>query len=158
MSHPTVKSIIPHLIVAGAAQALAFYKEAFGAEIVSTMPTPDGQRLIHATMTIDGHPIYLVDEFPGNREEGGVMCAPGTAKGTTVSIALNVDDADAVFQRAVKAGAAEHMPVADTFWGARYGQILDPYGHLWEINQEVQTRTQEEMQEALAEDMRQAGK
>lgn len=114
MSNPTIQSIVPHLVVAGAAKALTFYQAAFGAEIVSSMPTPDGQRLIHAVMTIGGHPVFLVDEFP-NREEGSVMCAPPTAKGTTVSIALNVDDADAVYQRAVQAGASEHMPVADTF-------------------------------------------
>ena len=73
-------------------------------------------------------------------------------KGTTVSIALNVDDADAIFDRAVKAGATSHMPVTDTFWGARYGQLLDPWGHLW-VNQLKEQRTEEEMKAALAADM-----
>ena len=157
MSQPTIRSVIPHLIVAGAAQAIEFYKQAFGAEAVAAMPTPDGARLIHAEIKIGGHAIYLVDEFPENKDEGGVMVAPGTAKGTTVSIALLVDDADAVFAQAVKAGATAHMPVENTFWGARYGQLLDPYGHLWELNQEVEQRTEEQMKAALAADMEKAG-
>lgn len=156
MSQPTIRSVIPHLIVAGAAQAIEFYKQAFGAELVSSMPTPDGARIIHATITLGGQPVYLVDEFPENREQGGVMVAPTTVKATTVSIALNVDDADAVYAQAVKAGASAHMPVENTFWGARYGQLLDPYGHLWEINQEVQQRSEDEMKAALAADMAKA--
>ncbi|MDB5097368.1 MAG: glyoxalase [Cyanobacteria bacterium RYN_339] len=152
MANYAVKSIVPHLIVAGAAKALEFYKAAFGAEIVSSMPTPDGERLIHAVMTIGGHALFLVDEFP-DQGDGSVMRGPLTAKGTTVSIALNVEDADAFFDRAVKAGAAPHMPVENTFWGARYGQLLDPYGHLWELNQEVEQRSDEEMKAALAADM-----
>jgi PhnB protein len=158
MPQPTIRSVIPHLVVTGAAEALAFYQQAFGAEPGRSMTTPDGARIIHADMTIGGQSIYLVDEFPENREEGGVMLAPPTLKGTSVAIALIVDDADAVYARAVKAGASEHMPVADTFWGARYGQVLDPYGHLWEINQEVQARSEDEMKAGLAADMEKAGK
>lgn len=158
MSQPTIRSVIPHLVVAGAARAMAFYQQAFGAEPGASMPTPDGARIIHADMKIGGQSIYLVDEFPENREEGGVMMAPSTLKGTSVAIALIVDDADAVYARAVAAGASGHMPVVDTFWGARYGQVLDPYGHLWEINQEVQARSEDEMKAALAADMEKAGK
>jgi uncharacterized glyoxalase superfamily protein PhnB len=157
MSQPTIRSVIPHLVVDGAVKALEFYKEAFGAVPGNAMPTPDG-RIIHADMTIGGQAIYLVDEFPENLAEGGVMAAPARLKGTTVAIALIVDDADAVFDRAVKAGASAHMPVENTFWGARYGQVLDPYGHLWEINQEVQQRTEAEMKAALAADLEKAGK
>lgn len=157
MSQPTIRSVIPHLIVAGAAEAMAFYQQAFGAEPGNSMAMPDSTKLIHAEMKIGGQMVYLVDEFPENQEMGGVMVAPTTLKGTTVSIALLVDDADAVYARAVKAGASEHMPVADTFWGARYGQVLDPYGHLWEINQEVQARSEDEMKAALAADLEKAG-
>jgi PhnB protein len=151
-----IKAVIPHLIVDGAAKALEFYAAAFGATVTSSMPTPDGARIIHATMELGGHPIYLVDEFPDNGPDS-VMRAPRTVKGTTVGIALNVDDADAVFERAVKAGATAHMPVENTFWGARYGQLLDPYGHLWELNQEVEQRSEEHMKQALAEDMAKRG-
>jgi PhnB protein len=158
VSQPTIRSVIPHLVVDGAAKAIEFYVQAFGAERGNAMPTPDGARLIHADIKIAGQPIYLVDEFPENRAEGGVMAAPTGLKGTSVAIALVVDDADAVFERAVKAGATAHMPVENTFWGARYGQVLDPYGHLWEINQEVHARTEEEMKAALAADMEKAGK
>ncbi|MBU6427519.1 MAG: VOC family protein [Cyanobacteria bacterium REEB65] len=146
-----VESIIPHLVVAGAAKALEFYRKAFGAEIVSQMPTPDGQRLIHAVIKIGGHEVYVVDEMP-DREEGSMMRSPREAKGTTVSITLNVSDADAVYNQAVKVGATEHMPLENTFWGARYGQLLDPYGHLWEINQNVQQRSEAEMKTALEKD------
>jgi uncharacterized glyoxalase superfamily protein PhnB len=158
MSQPTIRSVIPHLVVDGAAKAIAFYQQAFGAVPGNQMPTPDGARLIHADMTIGGQAIYLVDEFPENQAEGGVMVAPTRVKATTVAIALNVDDADAVFAQAVKAGASAHMPVENTFWGARYGQVLDPYGHLWEINQEVQQRSEDEMKAALAADMEKAAK
>ena len=157
MSQPTIRSVIPHLVVDGAAKALEFYQQAFGAVPGSTMPMPDSGKLIHADMTIGGQTIYLVDEFPENQATGGVMTAPSTLKGTSVAIALVVDDADAVFERAVKAGASAHMPPENTFWGARYGQVLDPYGHLWEINQEVQARSEEEMKAALAADMEKAG-
>jgi uncharacterized glyoxalase superfamily protein PhnB len=157
MAQTTIRSVIPHLVVDGAVQALEFYKEAFGAVPGNAMPTPEG-RIIHADMTIGGQAIYLVDEFPENLAEGGVMASPARLKGTTVAIALVVDDADAVFDRAVKAGASAHMPVENTFWGARYGQVLDPYGHLWEINQEVQQRTEAEMKAALAADLEKAGK
>jgi uncharacterized glyoxalase superfamily protein PhnB len=150
-----VTAVIPHLIVAGAEKAMEFYKEAFGAEVVSSMPHPDGTHIIHAVITINNFPIFLVDEFP-DRDDDSVMISPTTAKGITAAVALNVTDADAVFDRAVKAGAKAHMPVADTFWGARYGQLLDPYGHLWELNQEVQQRSEEEMKKALAEDVARA--
>lgn len=153
MSQPTIKSVIPHLVVDGAAKAIEFYERAFGAEQLSAMPTPDGARLIHAAIAIGGQQVYLVDEFPENRAEGGVMAAPPSLKGTSVAIALNVDDADAIFARAVEAGATAHMPLENTFWGARYGQLLDPYGHLWEVNQEVEARSEEEMKAALAADM-----
>lgn len=156
MSQSPIRAVIPHLIVAGAAEAIAFYQQAFGAEPVSQMPTPDGARLIHAEIKIAGQSVYLVDEFP-REDDGSVMTAPTTVKGTTVALALVVDDADAVYARAVKAGASEHMPVENTFWGARYGQVLDPYGHLWEINQEVHARSEEEMKQALAADMEKAG-
>jgi PhnB protein len=158
MSQPTIRSVIPHLVVDGAAKALEFYAQAFGAVPGSVMPIPDGDRIIHADMTIGGQAIYLVDEFPENQETGGVMIAPPRAKGTTVAIALNVDDADAVFAQAVKAGATAHMPVENTFWGARYGQLLDPYGHMWEVNQEVQQRSEDEMKAAWAADMENAGR
>lgn len=153
MSQPTIKAVIPHLIVDGAAKAIAFYQAAFGATLVSSMPTPDGQRLIHVGMDFGGHPVYLVDEFPDNAEQGGVMTAPTTVKRVTAAIALDVDDARAVFDRAVAAGATAHMPLEDTFWGARYGQLLDPFGHLWELNQTLEVRSEEEMKAALAADM-----
>ena len=81
-----IRTVIPHLIVDGAAQALEFYKNAFGAEIGQSMPTPDGKRLIHATMTLGGQLIYLVDEFPENQAEGGAIDGLSTAMGLDVLV------------------------------------------------------------------------
>lgn len=150
MANSLIRGVIPHLVLSDAVKALEFYKEAFGAEVGNVQPGPDG-RIYHGDMTIGGASIFVVDEF---REQAELMRAPDTLKGTTVAIALMVDDADAVFERAVKAGAKAHLPVQDTFWGARYAQVVDPYGHLWEINQEVRQVSPEavkkEMDEHLA--------
>lgn len=149
----TIRSVIPHLIVDGATKAMEFYAQAFGAVPGQSMAMPDSDKIIHADMTIGDHIIYLVDEMNADDEEDGVMRSPRQAKGTTVAIALIVDSTDAVYAQAVKAGATEHMPPADTFWGARYAQILDPWGHLWELNQPVEQRSEPEMQAALAADI-----
>jgi PhnB protein len=122
-----IHRVTPHLVCAGAAKAIDFYKEAFGATEMVRMPTPDG-RLMHAALSINGSSVMLVDEFP---EMGGA--APTTLKGSPVTMHLTVDDADAAAERAVKAGATIVMPVADQFWGDRYGLIADPFGHLWSI-------------------------
>jgi PhnB protein len=122
-----VHRVTPHLVCAGAAKAIEFYKEAFGATEMMRLPAPDG-RLMHAMLIINGSSVMLVDEF---REMGGA--APTTLKGTPVTIHLMVDDVDAFTARAVAAGAKAIMPVADQFWGDRYGVIADPFGHHWSI-------------------------
>jgi uncharacterized glyoxalase superfamily protein PhnB len=122
-----MRSVTPHLVVAGAARAIEFYKQAFGAEEVTRLPGPDG-RLMHAHLTIGDSAVMLVDEFPDWGSLG-----PKALKGTAVTIHLYVNDADAVFDRAVKAGAKVKMPIAEQFWGDRYGQVEDPFGHLWSI-------------------------
>jgi PhnB protein len=119
--------LMPHLVCAGAANAIDFYKKAFGATEVMRLPGKDG-KLIHASVEINGACVMLVDEM----REWGTL-SPKALKGTPVTVHLNVDDADAVFKRAVKAGATSIMPVADMFWGDRYGIIEDPFGHRWSI-------------------------
>ncbi len=138
-----MQALSPHLVCAGAAKAIDFYKKAFGAVEMMRMPGKDS-RLIHASVQINGASVMLVDEFPemGNK-------APTTLKGTPVTIHLMVDDVDAFTKRAVKAGAKVIMPVADMFWGDRYGIIEDPFGHRWSIATHLRDMSLKEIQEAV---------
>ncbi len=140
---------IPQLIVSNGCAALNFYKEAFGAEEVDRMMTPDGKKLIHGELILDRHKFFVSDEFDAS--EGGTCKSPQTLGGTGVRITLQVDDADDIVERAVAAGAHVNMPVQDMFWGARYGKIVDPFGHEWGINQQVKEQSLEETQAAAGE-------
>lgn len=140
---------IPHLIVNDGLAALKFYKEVFGAEEGHNMMAPDGKRLMHGGLILDGHKLFLSDEF--TREEGGSVKMPQTLGGSSVRITLQTDNADAVVERAVARGAKVLMPVADMFWGARYGQIEDPFGHIWGINQQLKEMTADEENAAAKE-------
>jgi len=136
-------TVTPHLVCAGAAEAIEFYKKAFGAVEMARLPTPQG-KLAHAMIRIGDSVVMLVDEFP----EMGAL-SPTSLKGSPVTIHLYVDDADAAAERAVKAGAKITMPVADQFWGDRYGQLVDPFGHRWSIGTHVRDVSMEEMQQAM---------
>lgn len=120
-------SITPHLVCAGAAEAIDFYKRAFGAVEQMRLPGPDG-KLIHGCVQIGDSQVMLVDENPAWGSLG-----PKARGGTSVTIHLQVEDVDAVVARAVKAGAKVTMPVADMFWGDRYGLLEDPFGHVWSV-------------------------
>lgn len=139
---------IPHLVVNNGQAALKFYKEVFGAEEGDNMMTQDGQRLMHGEIVLDGHKLFLSDEFTA--AEGGTCKKPETLGGTCVRITLMVDDADALVKRAVAHGARVLMPVADMFWGARYGKIVDPFGHEWGINQQQVELSKDETDAAAA--------
>lgn len=140
---------IPHLIVSDGPAALKFYLEVFGATEGDNMMAPDGKRLMHGEIVLDGHKLFLSDEFTA--AEGGTCKMPQTLGGTCVRITLLVDDADALVERAVARGAKVLMPVQDMFWGARYGKILDPFGHEWGINQQLKEQNKEETDAAAAE-------
>jgi PhnB protein len=140
---------IPHLIVSDGLAAIEFYKNVLEAAEGDQMMAPDGKRLLHGEIVLDGHRIFLSDEFAAS--EGGTLKSPQTLDGTCVRITLEVADADAVVARAVAAGAKVLMPVQDMFWGARYGKILDPFGHEWGINQQQQEQTADETQAAADE-------
>jgi uncharacterized glyoxalase superfamily protein PhnB len=142
-----VSSVSPYLICAGAADAIAFYKRAFGAEEMFRLPGPDG-KLVHACLAINGGTVMLSDEFPGYG-----MVAPTTLGGSPVTIHLMVPDVDAAFARAVEAGATVTMELADQFWGDRYGSLRDPFGHNWSLATHVRDMTPEEIQAAMAEAM-----
>ena len=135
--------VTPHLIIAGAANAIEFYKKAFGAVEAARLPGPDG-KIMHAMIRIGGDAIMLVDEMP----QWGAL-GPKALKGSPVTIHLYVEDADAFFKRAVDAGAKVTMPLADQFWGDRYGKVEDPFGHQWSIATHVRDVSPDEMQEAM---------
>jgi uncharacterized glyoxalase superfamily protein PhnB len=136
-------TITPHLPVQGAARAIEFYKQAFGAQELSRAPAPDGQKVMHASLKIGDSLLFLADEFP---EMGPGPRAPQSLGGTSVVINLYVEYADTVFKRAVSAGAQVHHPLADMFWGDRYGQVRDPFGHIWAIATHKLDLTPEEME------------
>ena len=140
---------IPHLVVNDGLAALKFYKEVFGAEEGHNTMAPDGKRLMHGELILDGHKLFLSDEFTA--AEGGSVKTPQTLGGSSVRITLETENADAVVERAVARGARIIMPVADMFWGARYGQIEDPFGHIWGINQQLADQTEEETNAAARE-------
>jgi uncharacterized glyoxalase superfamily protein PhnB len=125
----------PHLTCAGAAAAIDFYKQAFGAVEIMRLPAPDGT-LAHASILIEGARVLLADErvVPGAPDRDPDHPSPTTLGGTPVTLHLIVGDVDAVFARAVAAGAWVVMAVAPTFWGDRYGILLDPFGHRWSIS------------------------
>jgi PhnB protein len=136
-------AVTPHLVCAGAADAIAFYQKAFGALEVMRLPGKDG-RLMHAAIEIGRASIMLVDEMP----EWGAL-SPKSLKGTAVTIHLYVDDVDAFVARAVKAGATLKMPVTDMFWGDRYGVLIDPFGHSWSVATHQRDMTMEQIQDAM---------
>jgi PhnB protein len=140
---------VPHLIVSDGMAALKFYQEVLGAEQGHTMMAPDGKRVMHGELALDGHKIFISDEFTA--EEGGSCATPKTLGGSCVRIMLMTDNADAVVERAVAHGAKVIMPVQDMFWGARYGQIVDPFGHQWGINQQLKEQSDAETNAAAEE-------
>jgi uncharacterized glyoxalase superfamily protein PhnB len=137
-----MNTVTPHLVCKDAAKAIEFYKKAFGAEEFFRLNTPDGKKVLHASLRIGGSAIMLAEEAP---DWGSV--GPETLNGTPVSIHLYVNDADSVFDQAVKAGAAVKMPIADMFWGDRYGLLRDPFGHVWAVATHVRDVSLEEMKE-----------
>lgn len=137
--------ITPHIVVQGAERAGAFYRDAFGAEELSRIPTPDG-RLMSLQLRIGDGVLHIADEFP----EMGVF-APPTIGGTPVVLALEVPDAKAVFAQAVAAGARVRQPLADMFWGDLHGQLDDPFGHRWNISQHIRDVSHDEIVAAAAQ-------
>jgi len=137
----TPDRIVPELFVHDGVGALEFYKRAFGAVEQSRTMAPNG-KLLHGALEISGHRIVVCDEFSAS--EGGTCRCPRTLGGTGVRLIFEVDDADRTVAQAVAAGATVMIPVADMFWGARYGKLVDPFGHEWGINQQVQHLTEAE--------------
>lgn len=143
-------TVTPHLVCAGAAEAIEFYRQAFDAVELGRVPGPPG-KLIHALIRIGDSMLMLVDEFPDCASFG-----PKALKGTPVTIHLQVEDADALFAQAVGAGAKVVMPLADMFWGDRYGRLEDPFGHSWSIATHQRDLSPDEIARAAQEAFRQS--
>jgi uncharacterized glyoxalase superfamily protein PhnB len=144
-----MQPLAPHLVVAGAAKAIEFYKKAFDAVEMMRLPMPDG-KIIHAALRINGGVVMLVDEIPpmGNK-------SPTTLNGTPVTLHLMVANVDKAFDQAIGAGAKAIMPVADQFWGDRYGIVEDPFGHRWSIATPGKPMSQDEIMAAALRGMQQ---
>ena len=138
-------TVSPYLVVKNAAAAIEFYQRAFGAEEVERHVMPDGQSVMHARIRIGDSMIMIADEFP----DWGVL-GPEAIGGTAVTMHIFTEDADALYQRAVDAGATPTYPPEDTFWGDRYGKLKDPFGHEWSIATHLKDMTPEEVEQAAA--------
>jgi PhnB protein len=136
-------SLTPYLICANAADAIKFYAKAFNAVEQFSMPGPGG-KVMHACLKIGDSMLMLTDEWPDHNTLG-----PNSLKGTPVMIHHYVEDVDASFKQAVDAGATVVMPVADMFWGDRYGQLKDPFGHSWSLATHKRDLSPEEIQKNM---------
>jgi PhnB protein len=136
-------TLTPHLICDGAAQAIDFYTRAFGAVEQTRLPGPNG-KLMHAALKIGDSTLMLVDEMA----DCGAL-GPRTLKGSPVSLHLYVPNVDATVEQAVAAGARVTMPAADMFWGDRFAQLEDPFGHKWSVATHIRDVTPEEIQQAM---------
>jgi PhnB protein len=131
MQAPPQPPVSPYLTVENAARMMAFYKEAFGAIELTRQPMPGTDKLMHVAFTINGGLVMMSDDFPEKND--GTRRTPVALGGTAVTIHLDLADVDAVWARAVAAGAKVVMPLADMFWGDRYGVVEDPSGHRWSL-------------------------
>ncbi len=135
-------SVTPAITVRGAAEAIEFYKKAFGAEEKERMTAPDGKTVMHAEIRIGDSIIFIGDEFPG------AQCkSPATLGGTSGSLYIYLPDADTTFRRAISAGAKETMPLANMFWGDRVGGLVDPFGQHWSVATHVEDVAPKELEE-----------
>lgn len=139
---PKSPPVNPYLTVKGAADAITFYQQAFGAIENARMPAQDGKRIMHACLAINGGAVMLSDEFPEYTEHGAIN-APSRDKPASVATCLQFArpaEVDAMHHRAVEAGCTSTMAPEDTFWDARFAMLLDPYGHRWMLNAPLPSR------------------
>ena len=136
-------SLSPHIFVSNADAAINFYQRAFGAKLLTRHAAPDGKRVMHAALSLNNSTLMLCDDFPEYRN--GKSSTPEALGGSPVVLHLQVTNADSVFNQAVEAGAAVAMPLMNQFWGDRYGQITDPFGHTWSIGSPIKKVTEDEL-------------
>jgi PhnB protein len=143
-SSPRTQTVTPHLVVRGADQAAAWYQAALGAQVGPKIPVPGG-KFIQIELRLGDSRVMLADEFP----DMGVL-SPLSVGGTYGALDIATEDADALWERAVAAGATVHQPLQDMFWGDRHGQVIDPFGHRWGISQHLHDVPVEEVTRAAA--------
>lgn len=131
-------TVVPHLAVSDGVKAIEFYKKVFGAEERGRFAAPDG-KILHADLQIGDSHVFVSDQMMG-----------GPTTPACVAIQLWTDQPDAIFERAVKAGATVRMPLSDMFWGDRYGQLVDPFGHMWSIAKHLEDVTPDQLKERSA--------
>jgi PhnB protein len=139
-------TVTPGLAVRNAAQAIEFYKKAFGAKEKMRMPGPDGKTIMHAELQIGDSHIMVGEEDPKMNH-----LSPQSLNGTPVNLHVYVKNVDKVFEQVVKAGATVMMPVTDMFWGDRYGHVVDPFGHKWGIATRKRNLSAKEMKKGAEE-------
>ncbi len=135
------RTLTSHITVEGAADAIEFYKKAFGATELRRLPLPDGKRLMHAAIKIGDSILMLMDAMPDAK-------GPKALGGTPATLHIYCDQVDRAFDRAVKAGCTVTMPLADMFWGDRYGRLKDPFGHEWSMGQHIRDVSEADMAKA----------
>jgi PhnB protein len=138
-------TLTPHLVVPDAAAAAAWYAQAFGAVERSRLPLPDG-RVLTVELELTGTPMHVATEFP----DMGIV-SPATLGGTATVVQIQTDDADALWARALGAGAEVRHDLADQFWGERHGQVVDPFGHRWNIAQRLRDVSPKELAAGAAQ-------
>jgi len=134
-------TITPQMAVKGVAAAIDWYTRALGAHELLRNAAPDGTSIMHAELLLGDSRFFVVDEFPDS------VLSPSTLGGTTFTMHLYVPDVDDLFNRAVEAGATVVMPVADQFWGDRYGILRDPFGHRWSIASRIEDLSPKKLQD-----------
>jgi PhnB protein len=139
-------SLSPSITCKNAAKAIDFYKKVFNASELMRMPGPNGE-IMHAELKIGDSHIFLNDEYPG------IAVAPSGSGPTSVQIFLYTEDVDSVYNRAIQEGARSTMPLANQFWGDRYGKFVDPFGHHWGVATHVEDVAPEDMQRRMNEAM-----
>jgi PhnB protein len=151
------RRIAAHLMVRNLEKAIDFYRRAFGAEVLYRSAIPPESRVLHAQLKVADSYVLVSEENMGMPEEaysrfetGMKTRSPETLRGTSVILELYVDDVDAAFRRAAEAGATPKIPVANAFYGDRYGQLIDPFGHVWALATVLETLTASEVDERAA--------
>ena len=150
-------TVTPHLVLKDSAAAIEYYKKAFGAVEMSHMPGPDGKGVMHAMLKIGTAFIMLGDEPPADQCNPLGPKSAQSLNGSSVALHLYVDNADAVFKRAIDAGGTVVMPPMDMFWGDRYGMLVDPFGHRWSVATHMRDMTPEQMKKEFGEMMAKMG-
>jgi PhnB protein len=134
---PGFHTVTPDLVVSNGSEAIEFYKKAFGAKELNRSPLPDG-KIMNAMLKIGDSVVMLSDEFPG-----GMTRSPKSIGGTAVTIHIYSKNVDKLWAQALSAGATVTMPLDNQFWGDRYGQLSDPFGHHWSMSQRIKMSKQE---------------